>query len=333
LHFALSERVQTQVVNGGNFMSEGQFQKIGIIGTGTIGSSWASFYASRGMKVKLFDINPENLNKGLTKTIQYLNDLLRFDLADKKTIEEAQKEIQPVNCVAELVEDVDVLHESVLEDYDVKKEIFAEMDKLASPSTIIASSSSGLLMTEIQKVMNYPQRSLIAHPFNPPHLIPLVELVPGKQTNPDIIRMMYDVYQGLGKIPVVLKKEVPGHIANRLASALWREAIDLVATGVASVEDVDKAIYAGPGIRWALMGQHLIYHLGGGEGGYEYFINHVGKAFEKYWKEMASWTEIPEDAKEAIVAGVKDSIGGQSLSELTQWRDEKLVKLLKVIYD
>jgi 3-hydroxyacyl-CoA dehydrogenase len=204
------------------------------------------------------------------------------------------------------------------------------MDRVASPSTIIASSSSGLLMTEIQQVMNYPQRSLIAHPFNPPHLIPLVELVPGKQTDPEIIKTMYDFYQGLGKIPVVLKKEVPGHIANRLAVALWREAIELVATGVASVEDVDKALYAGPGIRWALMGQHLIYHLGGGEGGYEYFIDHIGREFEKY--QMASWTKIPEDARKAIIAGVKDSLGGRSVSELAQWRDEKLVELLKVIY-
>jgi len=324
-------------MDGGIFMSKGQFNKprirrVGIIGTGTIGSSWAAFYASQGMEVKLFDINPENLDKGFRKTIQYLNDLLKFDLADKKTIEEAQNNVQPVDCVAALVEDVDVVHESGFENYDVKKEVFAEIDGLASPLTIIASSSSGLLMTEIQKVMNYPRRSLIAHPFNPPHLIPLVELVPGKQTAPETIKTMCYVYQRLGKIPVVLKKEVPGHIANRLAAALWREAIDLVATGVASVEDVDKALYAGPGIRWALMGQHLIYHLGGGEGGYEYFINHIGKTFEKYWKGMASWTEIPEDAKETIISGVKDSLGGQSLFELTQWRDEELVKLLKVIY-
>ena len=312
-------------------MSKGQFQKIGIFGTGTIGSSWAAFYASRGMNVKLFDINSENLNKGLTKTIQYLNDLLKFDLADRKIIEEAPQKIQTVNCIAALVEEVELVHESVFEDYDVKKEVFAQVDELASPSTIIASSSSGLLMTEIQKVMNHPQRSLIAHPFNPPHLIPLVELVPGKQTDPEIIKTMYDFYQSLGKIPVVLKKEVPGHIANRLAVALWREAIELVATGVASVEDVDKALYAGPGIRWALMGQHLIYHLGGGEGGYEYFIDHIGKEFEKY--QTVSWTKIPEDAKEAIISGVKDSLSGRSLSELTQWRDEKLVKLLKIIYD
>jgi len=325
-------------MNGGIFMSEYSFSKmnppcirrIGIFGAGTIGSSWAAFYASRGIEVKLFDINPEVLDKGLAKTIQYLNDLLKFDLADKKIVEEAFKKIQTVNSIAALVEDVEFVHESVFENYDVKKEIFAQVDELASPSIIIASSSSGLLMTEIQKVMNYPQRALIAHPFNPPHLIPLVELVPGKQTDPEIIKTMYDFYQELGKIPVVLKKEVPGHIANRLAVALWREAIELVATGVASVEDVDKALYAGPGIRWALMGQHLIYHLGGGEGGYEYFINHIGKEFEKY--QMASWTKIPEEAKEAIISGVQESLRGRSLSELTQWRDEKLVKLLKVIY-
>ncbi len=225
--------------------------------------------------------------------------------------------------------DVEFVHESVFENYDVKKEVFAQMDGFAHPATIIASSSSGLLMTEIQKVMKYPQRSLIAHPFNPPHLIPLVELVSGRQTAPEVITTMSNFYQGFGKIPVVLQKEVPGHIANRLAAALWREAIDLVVAGVASVEDVDKALYAGPGTRWAFMGPHLIYHLGGGEGGYEYFINHIGKAFEEYWQGMASWTEIPEDAKEAIISGVKNSLDGQSLSELTQWRDEKLVELLK----
>ncbi len=311
-------------------MSKGKFPKIGILGTGTIGSGWAAFYASRGMEVKLFDINPENLDKGLKKTRQYLNDLLKFDLADQRLVKEGQKKVQAVDCIVALAEDVGLVHESVFENYDVKKAVLAQIDKLTSPATIIASSSSGLLMTEIQKVMNFPQRTLIVHPFNPPHLIPLVELVPGKQTDPEIIKMMYDFYQELGKVPVVLKREVPGHIANRLAVALWREAIELVATGVASVEDVDKALYAGPGIRWALMGQHLIYHLGGGEGGYEYFIEHIGKEFEKY--KMASWTKIPEEAKKAIISGVKEALGGRSLDELIQWRDEKLVELLKVIY-
>ena len=312
-------------------MSKNQFQKIGILGTGTIGSGWAAFYASRGMEVKLFDMNPDNRDNGLKKTIQYLDDLLKFDLVDKKLVDVGRRKIQSVDCIDTLAENVDLVQESVFENYDIKKKVFAQVDKLTSPSTVIASSSSGLLMTEIQQVMNYPQRALIAHPFNPPHLIPLVELVPGKQTDPEVIKRMYDFYQEHGKIPVMLNKEVPGHIANRLAVALWREAIELVATGVASVEDVDKALYAGPGIRWALMGQHLIYHLGGGAGGYEYFIEHIGKEFEKY--KMASWDKIPEDAKEAIISGVKESLGGRSSSEIIQWRDEKLVKLLKTIYE
>lgn len=313
-------------------MNETKFERVGILGTGTIGISWVSFYASKGMEVKLFDTNSDSLDRSLTKIKENFEHLQKSGLADKKAIEEAQKNLKPVNSIADLVENVEFVHESTSENYDVKKEVFFLMDKFSSSSTIIASSSSGLLMTEIQKVMKNPQRSLIAHPFNPPHLVPLVELVPGKQTNPEIIKIIYGFYRGLGKIPVILKKEVPGHIANRLAAALWREAIDLVASGVASVEDVDKAVYAGPGIRWAFMGQHLIYHLGGGEGGYEHFIGHIGKAFEEYWKGMASWTKIPEEAKRAVISGVNDSLRGRSLSDLNAWRDEKLVKILKAIY-
>jgi carnitine 3-dehydrogenase len=309
-----------------------QIHRIGILGTGTIGASWASFYASRGITVKLFDSQPESLNNGLTTARQNLDDLQKFELADGETVEKAWANLTAVTNFTELVRDVEFIHESVVESYDVKKAVFARLDEMTAPSTIIASSSSGLLLTEIQRVMNHPQRSLIAHPFNPPHLIPLVELVPGRQTRPDVIQTMHSFYQRLGKIPVVLKKEVPGHIANRLAAALWREAIDLVATGVASVEDVDKALYAGPGTRWAFMGQHLTYHLGGGEGGYRYFIDHIGTAFETYWREMATWTEIPDAAKTAVISGVEDFVGNRSLTELARWRDERLVKLLKVLY-
>ncbi|MCX5820566.1 MAG: 3-hydroxyacyl-CoA dehydrogenase NAD-binding domain-containing protein, partial [Deltaproteobacteria bacterium] len=173
---------------------------------------------------------------------------------------------------------------------------------------------------------------LIAHPFNPPHLVPLVELVPGQKTDPAVMERVKRFFEGLGKIPVVLKREVPGHIANRLAAALWREAIDLVIQGVASVEDVDKALYAGPGIRWALMGQHQIYHLGGGEGGYGYFIDHIGKAFGAYWKEMATWSEISPESRKRLVEGVKQAMGERDAAEIARWRDEKIVGLLKVIY-
>jgi 3-hydroxyacyl-CoA dehydrogenase len=148
-----------------------------------------------------------------------------------------------------------------------------------------------------------------------------------------LVECVKGFFEGLGKIPVLLKKEAPGHIANRLAAALWREAIEIVIRGIASVEDVDKALYAGPGIRWALMGQHLIYHLGGGEGGYEYFIDHIGKAFGTLWKDMATWTEISDESKKTLVEGIRSAIGDRSVLEIAQWRDKKIVDLIKVIYD
>lgn len=314
-------------------MKESEFRTIGILGMGTIGAGLACFYASKGMKVRLFDINKECFSQGLTMAKRFLEHLQQLGLIDSKTIEKAHENLLPVNSMEALLIGADFIHESTTERYDTKKEVFSLMDNLAIPSTVIASSSSGLLMSEIQKVMKNPERSLIAHPFNPPHLIPLVELVPGKQTAPETIKRMYDFFEAMGKIPVTLKKELPGHIANRLAAALWREAIDLVACGVASVEDVDKALYAGPGLRWSFMGQHLIYHLGGGAGGYEYFIEHIGKTFEEYWKDMATWTQIPESAKKSIVSGVKNYVGGQSLSDLTKWRDGKLARVIKALYE
>ena len=202
------------------------------------------------------------------------------------------------------------------ERYDVKKTSSGRSIRLAAPDAILASSSSGLLISELQTVMEHPGRSLIAHPFNPPHLMPLVELVPGKQTAPAVLAEAKKLFESLGKVPVVLNKEVPGHIANRLQAAVWREAIDLVLKGVASVADVDKALAAGPGIRWALLGPHMIFHLGGGPGGMKYFIDHVGVSFDKLWTDMATWTSLPADTTDALVSGVQEEAGDAPLQDL-----------------
>jgi len=187
-------------------------------------------------------------------------------------------------------------------------------------------------MTEIQSVMKFPQRSLIAHPFNPVHLIPLVELVGGEQTDPEVISQARVFFERLGKIVVVVKKEAPGYIANRLQVALWREAIHMVLEGIGTVEDIDRALYAGPGIRWALMGQHLIYHLGGGKGGIEHFMDHLGDKCCRLWEDMATWTTIPNEAKDVLLKGIRQETHGKSIDELAQWRDERLVGLLQQIY-
>lgn len=313
-------------------MNEKPIQAIGILGTGTIGSSWATFFAAQGMKVRMHDVDPVIVERGIGKAYENLEALVRYGLLEKERLAVIQGNIAPAADMEAFLEGVDYVQESVAETYEVKEKVYAEMDRVASPEAILASSSSGLLMSQIQKHAARPERCLIAHPFNPPHLVPLVELVPGQETDSAIVERVKRFFERLGKIPVVLKLEVPGHIANRLAAALWREAIDLVIRGVASVEDVDKALYAGPGIRWALMGQHMIYHLGGGDGGYGYFIDHIGKAFGAYWREMASWSEISPEWRERLVTGVQESMGERNVAEISRWRDEKIVGLLKVIY-
>jgi len=309
-----------------------EMRQVAVLGAGTVGSSWAALFAARGLSVRFFDAHEQTHAEAGERIRNNAAFLADEGLADSTAYRTGIEALAAASSIEELVFDADFIQESVTESYDVKKAILGPTSEASPPEAIIASSSSGLLMTELQKVIKHPERSVIAHPFNPPHLVPLVELVPGDQTSEQTVQTARTFFESIGKVPVVLNKEVPGHIANRLSAALWREAIDLVASGVASVEEVDKALHAGPGLRWAILGQHMIYHLGGGEGGYRNFIDHIGATFGEYWKTMPTWSEIPEAAKEQIVQGVVEEQGERTLAEMSQWRDEKLVKLVKAIY-
>lgn len=306
-------------------------KQIAIIGCGLIGSSWATFFASKGLRTRLYDVNPATCQRGTKQAIENLRQLAELNELPRENLEEAISNLQPVDSLKQLLTDCDYVQESVLEDYDVKADVYRDLEKFLQPDAIIASSSSGLLMSQMQQALEYPQRSLIAHPFNPPHLIPLVELVPGKKTSRETLDTVCDFFTQLGKRPVVLKKEVPGHIANRLAAAVWRESLALLEDGVATVEDIDAALCNGPGIRWALMGQHLIYELGGGCGGYEKFIDTIGASFGSYWEDMQTWTQIPESAKTKAVAGTKQYLESRTRDEWMRWRDEKLVKIIQAL--
>lgn len=230
--------------------------KVGIVGTGLIGAGWAAFYASKGFAVSLFDAEASARQAGRERTLTYLAFLREHGLLDPADHDRAVAGVEVTDDLSAAVEGARLVQESVTERYDVKMDVLRQIDRAAEPEAIVASSSSGLLISELQTVMERPGRSLIAHPFNPPHLIPLVELVPGKQTDPKVLAEAKTLFEALGKVPVVLNKEVPGHIANRLQAAVWREAIDLVLNGVASVADVDKALASGPGIRWAPWSAH-----------------------------------------------------------------------------
>ena len=310
-----------------------QVESIAIIGAGVIGSSWAAFYGTKGLQVKMWDVDADQCQKGYQQSVDYIRLLQEQGILSGDDVEKSISRIVSVSGLEQAVEGVELVQESTAENYEVKQQVFKSLDAHTEANVILASSSSGLLMTEIQKVTRFPGRCLIAHPFNPPHLIPLVELVPGNATDEDAILKMKRFYESLGKVPVILKKAVPGHLANRLAMALWREAVDLVVQGIASVEDVDKAVCAGPGLRWAIMGPHMIYQLGGGEGGMDHFIDHFGPAVKTWWESMATWTTLPPETKTLLVDGLKAEMGNRTLSDLNRARDEKLIKMLKILYE
>ena len=306
-------------------------QEIGILGAGLIGASWASFFAAQGLNVRIYDVNQEVKQQSLGVAENNLQRLVKLELLSAEAKAVGLQNLQLVDSMQELLTDVEYVQESVIEDYEIKADVYRQFEQSAPETAILASSSSGLLMTRMQSVMQHPGRALIAHPFNPPHLIPLVELVPGEQTAPETVERVRDFFQQLGKYPVILNKEVPGHIANRLAAAIWRESLALLDEGVASVEDIDAALCQGPGLRWTLMGQHLIYELGGGEGGYQKFFDTIGASFEAYWEDMQTWTRIPESAKAKAVAGTQKYLEQQGRAERAAWRDEKLARIQQIL--
>lgn len=306
-------------------------ERVACVGSGLVGQGWATLFAVNGYDVTMHDLTEEVLEGAVKRVRRHIRFFEEADLCHDA--EDALSRIETTTSLAEAVSDADYVQESIYESYDDKKVIFEEMDRVAPGEAIIASSTSGLLMTEIQRAMElHPERSIVAHPWNPVHLVPLVELSPGELTSPSTIERTYAIMESIGKVPVVLKKEVPGFIANRLSAALWREALDLVDRGVATVEDVDKAVRAGPGIRWAIMGPYLTYHLGGGAGGIEYLMRHIGTKKAAWLETMAKWTITPESAMKKAIQGVEEMVGDKTLRELESWRDEHLLALNRLLW-
>lgn len=306
-------------------------RNVACVGVGTIGHSWATLFAIKGYNVTVYDLSPELLKTAMER-IKYSADFLaEKEFITKEEVKNALDRIDIMPNMAECVKEAEYIQESTFESYEVKGKVFSEIDK-ANDSAIIASSTSGLLMSKIQKAAQKPERCIVAHPWNPPLLLKLVELVPGERTSEVTIQTTYNFIEKLDKIPVIVKKEIPGFIGNRLQAALWREALSLVNNGVATVEDIDKACWAGPGARWAIMGPFLTLHLGGGPKGLEYHIDTIQHGFNEYWKSMDDWKEIPYHAAKKGIKGVEelDIIKGKTFEEMVKWRDDRLAKILKI---
>jgi 3-hydroxypropionate dehydrogenase (NADP+) len=306
-------------------------RSVALVGSGLIGQGWAALFALRGYSVVMQDLSEERVEEARGRAVHHISTLVDASLG--KNAEAASKRLETTTSLEEALEGADYVQESVYESLQVKCPLYAEMDELAPRGVVLASSTSGLLMTDIARDMRrHPERAIVAHPWNPVHLVPLVELSPGARTSRETTDLTYRLMEDIGRVPVVLKKEAPGFIANRLSVVLWREALNLVDQGVASVEDVDKALSAGPGIRWAIMGPYMTYHLGGGKGGIEYLLRHIGASKSAWLETTATWTETPESVTQKAIDGVEEMVGGRSLEELEDWRDRCLLELNKLLW-
>jgi carnitine 3-dehydrogenase len=299
---------------------------VAIVGAGTIGASWAALFLSRGSQVHVCDPAPaaetsvRRFVDSAWPTLQALGPVedgwsarLRF-FAD----------VEPAVATAFLIQ------ENVPERLSLKHEMYRRIEPAMRQDAILATSSSGFLLRDLQQGWVGPGRIIIGHPFNPPHLIPLVEVLGNDRTMPGVLETAERFYQGNGKVTIRVHKEMPGHVANRLQAALWREAIYLVTEGVVSVSDLDKAVTAGPGLRWAVMGPHMLFNLGGGPQGMQGFCERYRESFHTWWGSLGA-PALSREVGQQLARGVADEQAGRGLTALASERDQKIVAALRAL--
>jgi len=306
--------------------SDKPVRRIAIVGTGVIGASWAAEFLARGFDVIATDPAP-NAEANLRKYVDEAWPALTTMGLTKKA---SRERLSFTLDMKKAVSDADLVQENGPERPDFKIKLFADMDAATPVDSIVASSSSGITMSVMQSACKHPERCVVGHPFNPPHMIPLVEIVGGSKTSPETIRRAMEFYSSIGKKPIHLHKEMAGHVANRLQAALYREVVYLIQQGVLNVADADAAVCWGPGLRWGVMGPNMLFHLGGGQGGIQHFMEHLGGPMAAWWKDLGALTELDPQVKQTIIDGVLKEAEGRSVDQLGEVRDEVLLGLLQL---
>lgn len=299
------------------------FQNTGVLGAGVIGASWTALFLASGRRVAVYDpaVGVETTVKQyIEKAWPVLEQLGLTENGDPDNVTFHKS-------VKDAVAGASFIQESVPERIEIKHARFKEIEPALEAGAVVASSASGLTLSEMQAGFNDPSRLVLGHPFNPPHLIPLVEVMGNEKTDTDAVEKAEAFYKAVGKVTIRVNKEVPGHVANRLQAAVWREAIHMIKEGVASVEDVDTAMWAGPGLRWAVMGPTMLFHLGAGEGGLEEFCERYSDSFNRWWDDLGELHLNPDTARQ-LVEGVFEEAGGRSAADLSGKRDEMLAAIL-----
>ena len=298
-------------------------RRIAIVGTGVIGASWAAEYLAHGFDVVATDPAP-NAETNLRKYIDSAwPALTAMGLSPKASRDRLSFTLDMKTAVS----GADLVQENGPERPDFKIKLFADIDAATPVDSIIASSSSGITVSVMQSACKHPERCVIGHPFNPPHMIPLVEVVGGEKTSAETVERAIEFYASIGKKPIHLRKEVVGHVANRLQAALYREVVNLIHLGVLDVADADTAVSWGPGLRWGVMGPNMLFHLGGGAGGIQHFMDHLSGPLASWWKDLGSFSEWPDGSKQAVIEGVLQEADGRTLDQLAETRDEVLLGL------
>jgi carnitine 3-dehydrogenase len=304
-------------------------KKVAVIGGGVIGAGWVARYAENGINVTVFDPAPDAELKAAV--ILKNADLAYSKLAAVPRLKKGR--IQFAASIGAAVSDADLITEAVPEDTAIKAAVYAEIEESAESSALIASSTSGLLPSTLQKGMRHPERLFVAHPFNPVYLLPLVELVAGKETDSHIIPRASKFYKAIGMRPLHVKKEIEAFVADRLLEAVWRESLWLVKDGIATTEEIDDAIRFGFGLRWAQMGIFETYRLAGGDAGMRHFMEQFGPTLEWPWSKLTDVPEFNDELVELISSQSDAQSGHHSIRDLARIRDDNLIGILKALRD
>ena len=307
-------------------MSPEDVQHIALLGTGTIGCGWAVHFLAQGKTLTVYDPAPDAPDRVGAFVDQAWPKMKRLGLSPGAD----PTAFRVVSDAATAVGDAHFVQESAPENVGAKKALFRQIDDALPPHTVVASSTSGLFMSELQQGRAGANRYVVGHPFNPPHIMPLVEVVGGRETDAEVIDWTMAFYRAHGKQVIHIRKEVAGHLANRLQLALYREAVHAVVDGIASVEDVDAAVVHALGLRWALIGPHLTIHLAGGPGGMRHHLEHLGPSIEDWWNNLGT-PHLNPQVNAQLIEGVEAETAGRSVEDLASQRDDLLVALIQTL--
>ena len=302
-----------------------KIKKVAVVGAGVIGAGWIIRCLAHGKIVHVYDKNlklKKNLLAEIKRTWPFVKKLF-----NKKTLN--LKNFKYFTSIEDTLKDADFIQECATENYSLKTKLMSSISKYSKKNAIIASSSSGLLPTRIYSHCKYPERALIGHPFNPVYLLPAVEIVPGKKTSNKFINQAKKFYQSISMNPIMVKKELPGYLSDRLQEALWREGLHIISEGYATTKDLDRAIEDGPGLRWSLMGTFLTFHLAGGKSGMKHMLEQFGPALKLPWTKLKA-PNLSRKLINRLVEGTKKQSKGKTVEKISNIRDEYLVELQKL---